>query len=79
MELTDVRMILLREWDPLDVGDNPNLANEYDNYLPELLKFLKDGRSSHEIADYLQGIEDRLGITPPSERRHKTSALLARK
>jgi hypothetical protein len=79
MELKEVRTILLEEWDPLDVGDNPNLADEYESYLPGLLKFLKAGRSIHEIADYLKGIEDSLGITPPSERRMKAAALLAGK
>jgi hypothetical protein len=79
MELKEVRTILLKEWDPLNVGDNPNLADEYESYLPELLKFLKAHHSIHEIADYLEGIENSFGITPPSARRVKAAALLAGK
>jgi hypothetical protein len=79
MDFKDIKKTLLEEWDPLNVGDNPNLADEYDSYLPGLLKFLKAGRSSREIADYLQGIEDRLGVTPPPEPRNNASISLAAK
>jgi hypothetical protein len=32
-----IRTILLRDWDPLIVGDKPNLSDEYDDLIPSSL------------------------------------------
>jgi hypothetical protein len=78
MELKKVKAIVLKEWDPLDVGDNPHLSDEYDAYLPELIRLLKAGCTSHEVAEHLKAIEDKLGVTLPSERRKRAAALLVK-
>jgi len=77
MEIENVRNILLQEWDPLDVGDNANLADEYDAYLPTILNLVNAGHTSHEIVEYLKGVEENMGITLPAERRTKAAFLLA--
>jgi hypothetical protein len=33
-----VRNILLKDWDPLIVGDNPHIADEYDDLIPGILQ-----------------------------------------
>ncbi len=36
----EIRTILLNDWDPLGVGENSNLSDEYDNYIPGILLLL---------------------------------------
>jgi hypothetical protein len=79
MELRNLRAILLKEWDPLEVGDNPNLFDEYELYLPGILSFVNAGHTSNEIAEYLKGIEESLEITLPAERRMTVARLLSGK
>ena len=35
----DIRNILLKEWDPVNIGDNPNISDEYDNYIHRFIEF----------------------------------------
>jgi hypothetical protein len=57
-----IRRVLLKDWDPLCVGSNPNLADEYDDYLLGILKALDAGESAEAIAELLFGIEDGWGV-----------------
>jgi len=59
-----VRTVLLKEWDPLGVGDNPNLADEYDAYIPGILHLLEDHRTVGELERHLLGIEAKWELTP---------------
>jgi hypothetical protein len=62
-----LRGILLTEWDPLCVGDNPNLADEYDRYIPVLLSLLQQNAEQAAISRILQKIEqDEFGMQTPS-------------
>ena len=62
-----VRNILLMVWDPLCVGDNPNLADEYDKYIPLLLSSLQQAVDQTLIAVALRKIEqNEFGIQSPS-------------
>lgn len=53
-----VRRVLLSEWDPLNVGDSRKLANEYDNYLSEIVRALDARVSVEHLARLLADIED---------------------
>ncbi len=35
----DIRNILLNDWDPLNIGENPNISDEYDNYIHRFIEF----------------------------------------
>lgn len=59
-----VRTILLRDWDPLVVGDNPNLADEYDDYLPGALRLIENDCSAEQLQTYLEDIERGWGTEP---------------
>lgn len=37
-----VKTVLLRYWDPVGVGDNQNLQDEYDGYVDEIIDLLSD-------------------------------------
>ncbi|CAN5324410.1 hypothetical protein BH10PSE3_BH10PSE3_36380 [soil metagenome] len=53
-----VRGVLLNQWDPLNVGDNRKLADEYDSYLSGIVKALDEGVGVEQLARFLADIED---------------------
>lgn len=62
--LSEVRAILLEDWDPLGVGDNPNLADEYDCALAEVMAAVGRARMWNDVAAKLCEIErDHFGMT----------------
>jgi hypothetical protein len=60
----DIRTILLKDWDPLGVGDNPNLANEYDDYIPGILRLLDAHCTVDQLERYLRDIEEKWELAP---------------
>jgi hypothetical protein len=63
-----LRRVLLDEWDPIGVGSNPNLADEYDSYIPRIIKALDTGETPEAIAELLFGIEVNWGGVPEERR-----------
>lgn len=58
-----IRQILFQDWDPVCVGDNPNLQNEYDSYIAPVYRILMGSRSEQELIDYLSRTElDEMGM-----------------
>jgi hypothetical protein len=47
--------ILHNDWNPIGSHNLP--ANEYENYVPEILELKKSGASAEKIADTLHNIE----------------------
>ena len=76
-KLREIRLILLTVWDPINVGENPALADEYDRYIPDLVRLMNDGASAAEIEACLKRVEGDLGINTGAERRHRAAILLA--
>lgn len=66
--------ILVSDWDPLGVAENPNLTDEYDSYIGGIYRLLYGHASIEEVAHYLHEIvigsiglssdrvEDHLGV-----------------
>lgn len=52
-----IREILLREWDPIGVGDAPQAQDEYDGYVGGVYRLLAKGPSADEVANHLAHIE----------------------
>ncbi|MGH6811918.1 MAG: hypothetical protein ACREDM_06060 [Methylocella sp.] len=52
-----VRTVLLREWDPLIVGDNPHLSDEYDDYIPAIVRLLESHCTAEQLERHLTWIE----------------------
>ena len=54
-----IRKVLLRDWDPCGVGENPNLADEYDRYVEWLAEMSKPGEelSVHKVSETLEKFE----------------------
>ena len=57
-KLQSIRGILLEQWDPVGVRNEPTAQDEYDRYLPALLRMLESRASSDEVARYLGDIVD---------------------
>lgn len=53
-----IRQVLLDQWDPLCVGDNRKLADEYDSYLGEIVKALDGQVGVEQLAKLLAAIEE---------------------
>ncbi len=78
IDFSEVRAILLKEWDPLNVEDNALLADEYDSYIPEIIKLicLGSNTAASPIIKYLEGIELSLGITTNKNGRIRAAKRL---
>lgn len=66
-------------WDPIGVAGAPGARDEYDAYVPTLVKMLFDGATADQVADYLGRIESEsmgLSMTSTAKRREVASRLL---
>jgi hypothetical protein len=72
-----LRFILLNEWDPIGVADEPTAQDEYDAYAGTLLKLILAGASTDALADYLIGVErGRMGLAGDRERARRVATVL---
>ena len=76
ISFNNVRDVLMRHWDPLQIGDNPNLQDEYDSYVPGLMKLLTARPSLEEVNEYLRNVEGRLEIQGADQVRMHVSKIL---
>ncbi len=54
--------VLLRNWDPLGVKDEPQAQDEYDAYVGGVYQLIASGATAKQIAEHLVRLEtDRLG------------------
>jgi hypothetical protein len=60
----NIRTILLEDWDPLGVGDNPHLTDEYDAYIPGILRLVDNHCPADQLERYLLDIEEKWELTP---------------
>jgi hypothetical protein len=69
-----VRSVLLSDWDPLKVGGNPHLADEYAAVAPQVLDALKRGIGQAELARLLLALERDPGVPQPDARAGEAAA-----
>jgi hypothetical protein len=61
-------------WDPIGVAGTPQARDEYDSYVPQVIKRLLADAKAEAIAEYLDSIEsDAMGLTRLFGRRKETS------
>jgi len=51
--------LLLRDWDPIGVGEMPEARDEYASYAGQIGQRLREGAETSQVADYLS--EARVG------------------
>lgn len=65
-----IRQALLREWDPIGVGDIPEAQGEYDHYVATIYKMLISRKPRNEVFDYLWWLEtDHMGLVGDGRQR----------
>ena len=52
-----IKQVLIKEWDPIGVKDEPLAQDEYDSYVPGVYKLLIRRKSEEKIFRYLWKIE----------------------
>jgi hypothetical protein len=52
-----IREVLLRDWDPIGVGKEPDLNDEYDAYIGGVYRLLASGAGPRAVAEHIAQIE----------------------
>ncbi|MGB8492977.1 MAG: hypothetical protein WCE53_01120 [Candidatus Acidiferrum sp.] len=69
----EIRQVLLKNWDPIDIKDEPLAQGEYDMYIPGVFTLLTENSSDEEISAYLwKIIEERIHRHPPRGATEET-------
>jgi hypothetical protein len=67
--------VLIRHWDPLGVGANPDAQDEYDSYISGIERLLRRGSDSVKLAAHLNRLEaESMGLSRHDEGRHRRAA-----
>ena len=58
-----IRNVLLSDWDPIGIKDEPNAQDEYDGYVSGVHQLRASGATAVQRAEYLRNIEaTKMGI-----------------
>jgi hypothetical protein len=71
LEIYDsIRTVLVRDWDPISIANEPDLWDEYDAYIAPVYRILVGTRSESDLIKCLQRIErDELGVANAEDAR----------
>ena len=65
----ELRRPVMEQWDPIGVSDCPEAVNEYDSYLGQIARRLREGASPEELASDLAVVRQQemglVGTTRP--------------
>lgn len=71
-----VREVLIRDWEPI-ICNELLPDDEYDSYIPQILRLLSSDCSSEQLADYLAHVEhDYMEVGTDPERTARVAANL---
>lgn len=75
-----INHILFTEWDPIGVHwISDECANEYQSYVPKLVRMVQDGCPFSEVSEHLLGLEtDTIGVTGSHRRCDVIAVLVSR-
>jgi len=60
-----IQTILLHEWDPIGVANEPNARDEYDSYVGGVYRLLASGAPAEAVAAHLAQLEaTEMGLAP---------------
>ena|SRR5882672_3034361 len=49
--------VLLRNWDPIGIKDEPQAQDEYDSYIGGVYRLIAGGASARQLAEHLAQVE----------------------
>jgi hypothetical protein len=62
--MNEIKIILLKEWDPIGIQDIPEAQDEYDSYIFSIFKLIQLKKSEKEVFNYLWWIEtEHMGLS----------------
>ena len=65
-------------WDPIGVAGVPHARDEYDSYLPQVFRRIKEGAAASDIADYLSRIStEHMGLSENRAHDFKVAEILS--
>lgn len=71
-----IRTVLIRDWEPI-ICNELLPDNEYDSYIPEIIRLLRSDCSSEQLAVYLQHVErDYMEVETDPERTTRVASKL---
>jgi hypothetical protein len=75
--LHDIRAVLLTDWDPIGIADEPRAQDEYDVYIGPILRLLAGPEARVRVSDYLMMIErERMGLAGDQDRAARVAGRL---
>lgn len=61
--------VLINEWDPIGVRDEQAAQDEYDTYIPSIIRLLQNGADQYKLTQHLQHTEVvNIGLRGNSDR-----------
>lgn len=77
--LRRIREVLLKEWDPIDVGSGEGPSDEYDAYITKIYELAIERRSITDVVEYLLLVEsEQMGLKGEPERARRVAEVLVR-
>jgi hypothetical protein len=74
-----IREVLLREWDPIGVGDIPEAADQYDSYISQVHRLLIRREPLYKMVDFLWWVEtDHMALAGNRRRTEQVAERLLR-
>ena len=55
--ISSIRSVLLNDWDPIGIGANSNLHDEYDSYINPIINMVIQNQPVEIIVTFLEKIE----------------------
>ena len=66
---SQIREILLRDWDPIGARNEPRAQDEYDSYVGGVYRLLASGASPRSVAEHLAHVEaGQMGFGVPPDK-----------
>jgi hypothetical protein len=66
---SQIREILLRDWDPIGVQEETRAQDEYDGYVGGVYRLLAAGASPRSVAEHLAHVEaEQMGLGVPADK-----------
>ena len=71
-----IRNLLMAEWDPIGVADEPEARSEYDAYIGLVADRLRRGEPIEDVAAVLDDAERNMGLKERPDETRRVAALL---
>jgi hypothetical protein len=60
----ELRAVVMEKWDPIGVSGFPEAADEYDAYLGQIARRLREGVSAEVLGSFLTDLTAHFGLDP---------------